>query len=72
MSNRPRSLLGCIQVRIKYTEKTSVDLWGLVYDHRELLRVITVTLRVTGVLQMVLELTLIIPRARTGQLIRIW
>jgi hypothetical protein len=44
---------------------------GLVYDLRELLGVTTVRPEVPGVLQMVLELTLTVSRARTGQLRRI-
>jgi hypothetical protein len=44
---------------------------GLVYDHMGLSGITTVRPGVTGVLQMVLELTLVVSRARTGQLRRI-
>jgi hypothetical protein len=44
---------------------------GLVYDPRELPRVTIARPGVDGVLQMVSELTLVISRARTGQLRRI-
>jgi hypothetical protein len=44
---------------------------GLVYDPRELPRVMTARPGVDGVLQMVSELTLVVSRARTGQLRRI-
>jgi hypothetical protein len=45
---------------------------GLVYDPRELTGVTTVRLRVAGVLQIVLEPTLAVLQARTGQMRRIW
>jgi hypothetical protein len=44
---------------------------GLVYDSRVPPRVMTARPGVAGVLQMVLELTLVVSRARTGQLRRI-
>jgi hypothetical protein len=44
---------------------------GLVYDPRELTGVMTVRPAVAGVLQIVSEPTLVVSRARTGQLRRI-
>jgi hypothetical protein len=44
---------------------------GLVYDPKELPGVMTARFEVTGVLQMVLEPTLVVSRVRTSPLIRI-
>jgi hypothetical protein len=44
---------------------------GLVYDHRRLPGVMTARPGVASVLQMVLEPTLVVSQARTGQLRRI-
>jgi hypothetical protein len=72
MGDRSGSFLGCAQVRIKVHRKDYGWSVELVYDPRELPGVMTIRLRVAGMLQMVLELTLMISRACTGQLRMIW
>jgi RNA 3'-terminal phosphate cyclase len=53
----------------KYAQKRlELVCGGLVYDPRELSGVTTIRIGVAGVLQMVLEPTLVVSRARTGQL----
>jgi hypothetical protein len=56
----------------KCVEKTSVALWGLVYDPSELLGLTTTNLEVTEALQMVSELILTASRTHRNQLRRIW
>jgi hypothetical protein len=72
MSDRSGSLPGCTRVRTKMCRKDLGWSVGLVYDPRELPGVTTARLGVTGVLQMISEPILVVSRARTGQLRRIW
>jgi hypothetical protein len=67
MGDRPGSFLGYSQVRTKVYRKDYGWSVGLVYDTRELPGVTTSRPVVTGVLQMVSELTLVISWTRMGQ-----
>jgi hypothetical protein len=71
MGDRPRSFPMCAQVRTKVCRKDYGWSEGLVYDPRRLSGVTTARPGVVGVLQMVSEPTLVVSRARTGQLRRI-
>jgi hypothetical protein len=71
MGDRPKSFLGCAQVRTKVHRKEYDWSVGLVYDTRGLPGVTTVRPRMAEILQMISEPTLMVSRARTGQLRRI-
>jgi hypothetical protein len=71
MGDRPGSLSECACVRTKMCRKDYGWSVGLVYDSKGLPGVTIVRLGVARVLQMILEPTLVVSRARTSQLRRI-
>jgi hypothetical protein len=71
MGDRPKSFPGCAQVRTKVHRKEYDWSVGLVYDTRGLPGVTTVRPKMAEMLQMISEPTLMVSRARTGQLRRI-
>jgi hypothetical protein len=71
MGDRSKSFPGCVQVRTKVHRKEYDWSVGLVYDIRGLPGVTTVRPRMAEMLQMISEPTLMVSRARTGQLRRI-